>query len=291
MNFEQGIPLREIGLPKPDRRFFASNDRVAAEELAPLVRNVKLVRGEIFQVITPVAKVHSTPRGEVSCELLFGHDFRVLETKGGWCFGQIAEDGYVGYISQSCLGKSDPPTHWVCTVGSTFYSEDSIKSEQRFWIPFGAKVFIETESTEFAKSSQGYFLPKTHLFPLGQYFQDYVAIAQQFLGCQYLWGGQTHLGIDCSGLVKTALNACGFSCSRDSDVQADQLGSYIPSQNLGKRGDLVFWKGHVGILLDKCTILHANASTMSVSKEPLEQVCQRIFALEGDTYLGIKSLS
>jgi cell wall-associated NlpC family hydrolase len=118
-----------------------------------------------------------------------------------------------------------------------------------------------------------------HLLPLGEYQKDWVAVAERFLGAPYLWGGKTLLGIDCSGLVQVSLASAGIASPRDSDMQEAALGEAVPL-DAGlpqlRRGDLLFWKAHVGMMLDAEKLLHANAHHMAVTIEPVAATIERI---------------
>src|SRR5205085_4309544 len=146
--------------------------------------------------------------------------------------------------------------------------------------PFGAKLVVVREQDRFAVSPLG-FLPARHLVPLDSYEPDHVSVAERFLGTPYLWGGKTNYGLDCSGLVQAALSACGISCPRDSDMQERALGTAADIKSV-RRGDLVFWKGHVAVVRDESTFVHANAFHMAVAIEPIAEAVARISASESD---------
>src|SRR5690606_1215396 len=126
----------------------------------------------------------------------------------------------------------------------------------------------------------GGYLPAQHLAPIGSVEADFVAVAERFLNVPYLWGGKTSLGIDCSGLVQVARTACGIRFPRDSGMQEAALGEPVALSEM-RRGDLVFWKGHVAIARDRDTLLHANAFHMMVTSEPAAAAIARIVVSDG----------
>jgi cell wall-associated NlpC family hydrolase len=130
-------------------------------------------------------------------------------------------------------------------------------------------------------------VPRAHLAPVAG---DFVAQAERFLGAPYLWGGRSARGIDCSALVQLALLAAGREAPRDSDMQAALLGTELPARAALRRGDLVFWKGHVGIMRDRDTLIHANAHHMAVAAEPFGPAAARIAAAGGGPVTGRRRL-
>lgn len=160
-------------------------------------------------------------------------------------------------------------------------------------LSIGAGLAVTGESGDFFTTERGGHVFKPHLCPRSQHEPDFVAVAERFLHVPYLWGGRTSLGLDCSALVQLSLAAAGMAAPRDSDLQERELGealAYDDSLDGLSRGDLVFWKGHVGIMTDPDTLLHATAFTMSVIREPLRPARDRILARNGGPITAIRRL-
>jgi cell wall-associated NlpC family hydrolase len=221
------------------------------------------------------------PDAEQADELLFGEGFEVLATKEGFAFGQAGRDGYVGWVEVDGLGELGPaPTHRVAVPATFAFLEPSIKTPVVHRLSLNALASVESREGRFVKLHGSGWVVEQHLSSIGVFVDDPAAVALQFLGVPYLWGARSADGLDCSGLVQQALYACGFACPRDSDQQA-RLGSglEIGADLAGlRRNDLVFWPGHVGIMLDETRLLHANAAAMCVSIEVLSDAVTRIEA-------------
>lgn len=260
-----------------DTRLIAANGRVAATRLRGQVQADAFVDGSSMSVIQPVVDLKSTPTGSRERQLLLGATVTVFEDRDGWSFVQGADD-YVGYLQSDTLGVPTIPTHMVGTPATHAYQEETFKSADLMGLPFGVRVTVVDERRKFFETDVG-FIPKSHLRPVDRLFSDPVTIAQMHFGVPYLWGGNATYGIDCSGLVAAGLLACGIACPADSDQQCDALGSDIGGDL--QRGDLVFWTGHVGFMVDEATIIHANAHHMATVYEPIRNAILRI-AAQGD---------
>jgi cell wall-associated NlpC family hydrolase len=214
-------------------------------------------------------------------EALLGEEFHVFEVKGKWAWGQLAGDGYVGYVAAGGLAAIEvAPTHGVCVPSTFIFPEASVKSGpvRPAWL--NARVTVVGEEGSFARLAGGGYVYRAHLAGLDDHAADFVAVAERFLNVPYLWGGRTFRGLDCSGLVQTAMHAAGRPCPRDSDMIEATVGEPLPKDRLDllRRGDLVFWKGHVGIMVDGVRLLHSNGHHMLTVIEPIAEAVARIAA-------------
>ncbi len=273
---------------KHDPRLTPARPDLAARHLEGVVSAARYVSGTDYFVADGVAPLHREPSAAspLDTQALKGERITIYEINDeGWAWGQLADDGYVGWIPDRALLKSAAAaTHKVDTPRTFAFSGPSIKLPPRDTLPLGAKVAIEHEEGAFAITRDGLYLPARHVVSLNSVADDFVTVAEKFATTPYLWGGKTALGIDCSGLVQISLAACGKAAPRDSDMQENGLGEALPPsqwQTL-KRGDLIFWKGHVAIARDADTIVHANAHHMATAIEPVSEAIARIKATGSD---------
>ena len=267
-----------------DPRVTAARPDLAARDLEGKVAAARFVDGIACEVLDAQAPVRGVPAldAPLVTEALRGERVTVYEqTDEGWCWGQLDGDGYVGWLPANALGTPGPqPTHKVVAVRTLVYPAPMVKQPPIGALSMGARLAVRTVEAEFAALGNGY-VPASHLAGLDHAERDFVDVAERFTGTPYLWGGKTSLGIDCSGLVQMSLNAAGIGCPRDSDMQEQTLGASVtPAPGLTnlQRGDLMFWKGHVAIVADSKTIVHANAFHMAVAIEPLAGAVARIRA-------------
>lgn len=262
-----------------DPRLTPANGRVALLSLKGQVEAERFTAGAVRRVARPVVDLRATPGGRRVRQVLLGAALTVMEERGGWAFVQAGRDGYVGYLPAEALDEAPAPTHMVATPATHAYAADDLKSPDLVWLPFGARLRVTDERRRFFETDLG-FVPKGHLRPVDRPFSDPVTVAQLHFGVPYLWGGNSSRGIDCSGLVQESLHACGIACPGDSDLQ-QALGVPAAEDTPPRRGDLIFWKGHVGLMVDAETMIHANVHRMAVSYEPLGRAMARIEA-QGD---------
>lgn len=279
-----------------DRRLTAARPDLAAEALRGVVDAARYVRGEIRRVTAPVADLRREPRpnAPLDTQALAGEAVTVFDEQEGWVWAQLAGDRYVGYLPTAALGAPEPaPSHRVAVMRTFVYPGPSIKLPPLDVFSLGAALPVARIDGDFAVLATGGFVYAAHLAALDTRVADFVAVAEGFVGVPYLWGGKTSLGIDCSGLVQVSLAAAGVAAPRDSDMQEAGLGRPVaigPDLTGLARGDLIFWKGHVGIMLDGERLLHANGHHMLVVTEPLAEAVPRILAKNGGPVTSVRRL-
>ena len=273
----------------PDPRLTLAHNGIAARSLEGIVGADRYLDTALRQTKIPSASLRRAPSAsaEQLDQLLFGELFEVLDEADGWAFGKAVRDGYVGYVEAAALGPAGTtgPTHTVRALRTYGFSEPTIKSAPVGLYSMNALVAAEGREGRFLKTTGGWFVEE-HLAPVGEAEPDHVAVAERFVGTPYQWGGRESLGLDCSGLVQQALYATGRPCPRDSDQQAT-MGAPVTEL---RRGDFVFWRGHVATMTSADTIVHANAYHMAVVVEPLAEAVERTISRGGGEPTGYRRI-
>lgn len=266
-----------------DRRLHAFRPDLADAALEGRVEAARFIAGTPARISVPVIGLRpmaDLAKG-IDTELLLGETVKVFERKNGWCWVQAASDGYVGYLPDNALSETQAkPTHIVVPQRSPLYPEPELRKPHIGVLSMGCRVRVageaEVRGNRYVVLEDGTALYAKHVRPIeAEGEADYVDVAARFIETPYLWGGRSGLGIDCSGLVQLAMAMVGRAAPRDTDMQAARLGTAIERSAL-RRGDLVFWKGHVAIMEDGETILHATGHTMTVARENFVEAVDRI---------------
>ena len=241
----------------------------------------------LMQVKSAIVGVHRAPRSDAMqlTQALMGEHVQVYDMRDGWAWGQLERDRYVGFLPEASLNADIvASTHRVAVPSTFIYPEPNLKSGPAAVVTMNAQVAVIGGDEHFSGLANGGFVFTAHLKPVREFDTDFTAVAGMFLNAPYYWGGKSIHGLDCSGLVQLSLEACGIACLRDSDMQEQDLGKPVLVNDLDalQRGDLVFWKGHVGIMRDEHTLLHANGHHMLTVAEPLREAAARIARSTGE---------
>ncbi len=272
-----------------DPRVNAFRPDLADARLRGQVQAKRFVQPALMRVADSRLAMFAAPEkmAAMSSELRAGELVDVFERRDGLAWVQNRSDQYVGYVAANGLSETLADTAWrIVSPLAYIHPEPDIKTIPQDMVPFPARVAVTKFFPEgWAQLSTGGFVSDRHLEPATQRHSDYVFTAGRLLNAPYLWGGRTAQGIDCSGLVQVALELAGIECPRDSDQQRQAFGAPPPanwSDYPFTRGDIVFFKGHVGMMADATHLLHANSHHMKVTSEPLADVVAR-----GQTILAI----
>jgi cell wall-associated NlpC family hydrolase len=270
-----------------DRRLNAFRTDLAEKRLEGQVDALRFVEGKPARVIASTTAMRPEPSltSGIDTELLFGEPVSVLDRRHGWAWVKSGVDDYVGYVEETALGPAGAePSHWVTAPRTFVYSEPDMKRPTVKALSMGSRIAVtgeaETRGTRYLLVEDGAVIAK-HVAEVGMPVSgDYVDVATRFLASPYLWGGRSGFGLDCSGLVQLSMMMTGKTVLRDTDMQRASIGVEIGRDEL-RRGDLVFWKGHVAIMVDAGMMIHSSGFTMDVSHEGLDEAIKRIEPMYG----------
>ena len=272
-----------------DPRLTPANEIVACSSLKGQIQHSNFVNGNNYQISVPFVDLLNEPGGKRNRQLIYGSKVKCFYEDEDWAFVQNNYDNYVGYIPRNSVNLETEKTHVVSVPLAHVFSEPNIKSNNIETLPLAAKVLVKRTENGFLETELGW-ISSLQLTPKTELPKDPVSIAKLFLNAPYLWGGNTCLGIDCSGLIQISMLLCGLTCPGDSDHQLNSIGHSIEIGSPQKNADILFWKGHVAWVLNEEHILHANAYHMATVIEKTSDAIDRIKSQEGNNIIAHKRL-
>ena len=265
------------------RRLTPATDRVALLSLKGALDRPAYTEGTPARVSAPLADLLTAPGGARDRQLNFGADVTVIERREGWAFVQSARDGYVGWLAEDDLSDQIPAiTHRVSAPATHLYPEPDMKIRELARLSVNARLSVTEVEGSFARLAQGGWVPVQAISD--RFAADPVELAESLLGTAYLWGGNSRDGIDCSGLVQAALHGAGIACPGDADLQERAFDAVEEI----RRGDLLFWPGHVAMACGDGRMVHATAWQMRVIHEDIAHAIARIDAAGDGPFRGAR---
>lgn len=228
-------------------------------------------------------KIKPIQSSSLETEGLFGETVEIFDNHLEWVYCKLLTDNYYGWIKKKNLGHLKPVTHRVVSPRSFLLKKKDIKSTCINYLPLGAQLSIKTVINDWAEvdlnkdvKNKIAYIPSKHISNINSSIKDWVSTAESLIGTPYKWGGRDSIGLDCSALLQLSYQTYGQNIPRNTIDQVMLQKEKVNDINELDRGCVIFWEGHVGIMIDKFNCVHANAFHMKTVIEPLDDIINRM---------------
>ena len=247
-----------------------------------IVKRKRYVTAKRATVISSFSPLYSNKGSKLNTQLLYGEECDVFEINKGWSWIQSRRDNYVGYTpSINLTRKTYKPNSKVISLRTIIYTKPDIKSGAKGYLSFNSLVEVIKTKGKYSFIKNLGWCPSLDLAKIKSKKLNHIDLSKQYLNTPYLWGGRDSMGIDCSGLVQNLHQINNNPFPRDTDMQEIFVTNEVKFEKDLKAGDLIFWKGHVAMMIDSLNIIHANAFHMKTAIEPLSKAKKRILQSNG----------
>jgi hypothetical protein len=235
----------------------------------------------------PLSNIYEKPSeaSGVTSQILYGEKFKILSKNKNWIKIKVSFDNYIGYIKNKNYTNSYKPTHKVFTLKSSIF--DKLYNKTKYFLPFSSRISIIQENKKFIEFEKNKWIKKTDIKKISHIEKDYIKILKLFLKIKYVWGGKTYKGIDCSAILQLLYYYNNKFFPRDTK---DQIKYSVKNtkREIFKKGDIIFWKGHVAVCTDSKKLIHAYGPEKKVLIMPITETINRI---ERTAKLVVKKVS
>ena len=235
----------------------------------------------------PLSDIYKKPDvvSEVTSQILYGEKFKIISKNKSWIKIKVLYDNYIGYIKNKDYTKDHKPTHKIFILKANIYNKQ--KNKTKYFLPFASRISIIQESKKFIEFEKNKWIKKSDVKNINHIEKDYLKVFKFFLKTKYVWGGKTYRGIDCSAILQLFFYYNNKFYPRDTK---DQI-KYTTKKNKGgifKKGDIIFWKGHVAVCINSQKLIHAYGPEKKVLIMNIRETINRI---ERTAKLIVKKIS
>ena len=221
----------------------------------------------------------------ISSQILYGEKFKILSKKRGWLKIKTSFDNYIGYIKNKNYTDEHKPTHKIFVLKANIYNKQ--KNKTKDFLPFASRILMIQENKKFIEFEKNRWIKKNDIKKINHIEKDYLKILKLFLKTKYVWGGKTYRGIDCSAILQLFFYYNNKFYPRDTK---DQI-KYSAKKDKGgifKKGDIIFWKGHVAVCINSQKLIHAYGPKKKVL---IMNITETINKIERTAKLIVKKIS